>query len=110
MRSKMIEITMKIPIMETDCNGNKYNIDSIKEAVTTMKDIPILQFVKALKNETNGSEIPVDNVVGHITNAKIEDDKIIADGILYFGGTCENGDIQDGIFNTAYFTSIGITQ
>ena len=113
MRSKMIEITMRIPITAVDCNGVRYDVESIKQAVDTLIHIPIMRYGEPIEDESGVMRQTKEAVLGHITNAQIDGDKIVVDGILYHGGTCEEGEIKEkypeNVFSVKYFTAVGIT-
>ena len=104
MRSnKPIEITMKIPfpINEPDGNGAIYIKEAIEKAVQKYKrDAPLMM----IKDE-NGT------VIGHIEQLELSDDcEVIAHGSCYFGGTNEQGIIDNNIVSDLNFISFGICE
>ena len=102
MRSnKPIEITMKIPfpINEPDWNGVIYIKEAIEKAVQKYKRGALLMMIKD-ENDT---------VIGHIEQLELSDDcEVIAHGSCYFGGTSEQGIIDNNIVSDFNFISFGI--
>lgn len=102
MRSnESIEIIMKIPfpINETDGNGVIYTKEAIEKAVKEFDGgVPLIM----VKDE-------VGTVIGHIHSAELSENyEVTAHGEVFFGGTCEEGDVKDNIVTDFKFLSFGI--
>ena len=104
MRSnKPIEITMKIPfpINEPDGNGAIYTKEVVEKAVQKYKGgAPLIM----IKDE-------IGTVIGHIEQLELSDNcEVIAHGFCYFGGTNEQGIIDNNIVSDFNFISFGISE
>ena len=99
--NKPIEITMKIPfpINEPDGNGVIYIKEAIEKAVQKYKRGAPLMMIKD----------EIGTVIGHIEQLELSDDyEVIAHGFCYFGGTNEQGIIDNNIVSDFNFISFGI--
>lgn len=100
MRIKNIEVIFKIPIPidGPDGNGIIYSKDIIEQSIDSYKNSPII----VCNND-------IDKIVGAIENAYIEADYIIAEGIIFNGGTCETAELENNIVvSDMRITSVGI--
>ena len=106
MRQENIEITIKIPIDfgKPDNNGAIYTREAVEKALCTYASRPIL----LIDNSGNKSVIGVTSN----KNAKLllEDSKykIVVDGIIKYGGSSENCEIENRIIKDFTITSVGI--
>ena len=99
--NKPIEITMKIPfpINEPDGNGTIYTKEVVEKAVQKYKSSAPLMMIKD----------DIGTVIGHIEQLELSDNyKVIAHGFCYFGGTNEQGIINNNIISDFNFISFGI--
>ena len=104
MRSnKPIEITMKIPfpINEPDGNGAIYTKEAVEKAVREFDgEAPLMM----IKDE-------IGTVIGHIEKLELSDNyEVIAHGICYFSGTCEEGNVRDNTITDFRFLYFSISE
>ena len=98
-----IEITMKIPfpINKPDGNGVIYTEEAVKKAVREFDGGAPLMIVKD----------EIFTVIGHIEKLELSDNyEVIAHGFCYFGGTNEQGIIDNNIVSDFNFISFGISE
>ena len=98
-----IEITMKIPfpINKPDGNGVIYTEEAVEKAVREFDGGTPLMIVKD----------EIFTVIGHIEKLELSDNyEVIAHGICYFGGTCEEGNVKDNAIIDFRFLSFGISE
>lgn len=98
-----IKITMKIPfsVSEPDRNGNIYTKEAVEKAVREFDSWAPLMMVKD----------EIGTVIGHIEKLELSDNyEVTAHGICYFGGTCEEGIVQNNIVSSFEFLSFGISE
>ena len=106
MRQENIGITIKIPIDfgKPDKNGVIYTRKAVEKALCTYASRPIL----VIDDSGNQSIIGVTSN----KNAKLllEDNKykIVVDGIIKYGGSSENCEIENKIVKDFTITSVGI--
>ena len=106
MRQEGIEVTFKIPVEfgKADKNGVIYTRESVEKALCTYASRPIL----IIDDSGNQSIIGVTSN----KNAKLllEDSKykIVVDGIINYGGSSENCEIENKIVKDFTITSVGI--
>ena len=106
MRQENIEVTFKIPVEfeKPDNNGAIYTREAVEKALCTYASRPIL----VIDNSGNKSVIGVTSN----KNAKLllEDSKykIVVDGIIKYGGSSENCEIENKIIKDFTITSVGI--
>ena len=102
MRSnKPIEITMKIPFPINEPNGN--GVIYIKEAIE--KVVQKQKYKQCPAYDEN------DTIISHIEQLELSDDcEVIAHGSCYFGGTNEQGIIDNNIVSDLNFISFGICE
>ena len=106
MRQEGIEVTFKIPVEfeKPDNNGAIYTREAVEKALCTYASRPIL----VIDNSGNKSVIGVTSN----KNAKLflEDSKykIVVDGIINYGGSSENCEVENKIIKDFTITSVGI--
>ncbi len=105
MRSKNIEITMKIPIPigKPDHNGITYEKQAVIEAYKDVAGKPIVIY-------KNGKSEVVGAVIGNALMA--EDDEFLyatMHGLLYYGGTEEETKSTDGKVDSMSISAFGLT-
>ena len=102
MRSnKSIEITMRIPFPINEPNGN--GVIYIKEAIEK-----VIQKQKYKQCPTYDEN---DTIISHIEQLELSDDcEVLAHGSCYFGGTNEQGIIDNNIISDFNFISVGICE
>ena len=106
MRQENIEITIKIPVEfgKPDKNGVIYTRKAVEKALCTYASRPIL----VIDNSGNKSVIGITsnkNAKLLLENSKY---KIIVDGIIKYGGSSENCEIENKIVKDFTITSVGI--
>lgn len=98
-----IEITMKIPfpINKPDGNGVIYTEEAVEKAVQKFNSgSPLIM----IKDE-------ISTIIGHIEQLELSDNcEVIAHGFCYFGGTNEQGIIDNNIVSDFNFISFGISE
>lgn len=106
MRQENIEVTFKIPVdfEKPDDNGVIYTREAVEKALCTYASRPIL----VIDNSGNKSVIGITSN----KNAKLllEDSKykIVVDGIIKYGGSSENCEIENKTIKDFTITSVGI--
>ena len=106
MRQDGIEVTFKIPVEfgKPDKNGVIYTRKAVEKALCTYASRPIL----VIDDSGNQSIIGVTsnkNAKLLLENSKY---KIVVDGIIKYGGSSENCEIENKIVKDFTITSVGI--
>ena len=95
---------MKIPfpINKPDGNGVIYTKEAVEKAVQKFDSGSSLIMVNKDK---------IDTIMGHIDQLELSDDyKVTAHGFCYFGGTNEQGIVDNNIVSDFTFISFGISE
>ena len=98
-----IKITMEIPfpISEPDRNGIIYTKEAVEKAVREFDGGAPLMMVKD----------EIGTVIEHIEKLELSDNyEVTVHGICYFGGTNEQGIIDNNIVSDFNFISFGISE
>ena len=106
MRQENIEVTFKIPVEfgKADKNGVIYTREAVEKALCTYASRPILI------SDDSGNQ----SIIGVTSNKNakllLEDSKykIVVDGIINYGGSSENCEIENKIVKDFTITSVGI--
>ena len=102
MRVENIEVTLKIPFREVDCNGFEYSESAIKEACKKAEKLPL----KAVVNDVVAI-IGIANEISYDEESKC----ITVKGIIKSGGTCETVEFdENGVIESMNIIEIGITE
>lgn len=106
MRTENIEVTFKIPIPvdKPDLNGVIYSKEAIRNAYKNVKNIPI-----EIPNN-NGEFFPI-GVAQEVELIEDEDGMHITGvGLVWYGGTEESVEIEDGKVTSFKVNGIGIAK
>lgn len=106
MRTENIEVTFKIPIPvdKPDLNGVIYSKEAIRNAYKNVKNIPI-----EIPNN-NGEFFPI-GVAQEVELIEDEDGMHITGvGLVWYGGTEESVEIEDGEVTSFKVNGIGIAK
>lgn len=106
MRTENIEVTFKIPIPvdKPDLNGVIYSKEAIRNAYKNVKNIPI-----EIPNN-NGEFFPI-GVAQEVELIEDEDGiHITGVGLVWYGGTEESVEIEDGKVTSFKVNGIGIAK